>query len=194
MPRGRTWYRLHGGDEGAVVPQLSLPPASGLLSSSGRQAHTPSEVGRGLACHTRGPRLGTAVGFHFPASGLVTTSPPGASPRVTLRSRSSRPRAPGPRGASSRIARTMSGTHVPPHVLPAVDAGDPPSNGSPASRVPRRPSNSSPRGEPVCSPAHVPTPVVVQRARDSEHSRSVSRRARASSARLVSEGAATATH
>lgn len=87
---------------------------------------------------------------------------------------------PGPRGASSRIARTMSGTHVPPHVLPAVDAGDPPSNGSPASLVPRRPSNSSPRGEPVCSPAHVPTPVVVQRARDSEHSRSVSRRARAS--------------
>jgi hypothetical protein len=125
MPRGRTWYRLQGGDEGAVVPQLSLPPASGLLSSSGRQAHTPSEVGRGLACHTRGPRSGTAVGFHFPASGLVTTSPPGASPRVTLRSRSSRPRAPGPRGASARIARTMSGTHVPPHVLPAVNAGDP---------------------------------------------------------------------
>jgi hypothetical protein len=171
MPRGRTWYRLHGGDEGAVVPQLSLPPASGLLSSSGRQAHTPSEVGRGLACHTRGPRSGTAVGFHFPASGLVTTSPPGASPRVTLRSRSSRPRAPGPRGASSRIARTMSGTHVPAR-LARRECGGSPVNGTPASRVRRRPSNSSPRGEPVCSPAHVPTPVVVQRARDNEHSAS----------------------
>ena len=194
MPRGRTWYRLHGGDEGAVVPQLSLPPASGLLSSSGRQAHTPSEVGRGLACHTRGPRSGTAVGFHFPASGLVTTSPPGASPRVTLRSRSSRPRAPGPRGASSRIARTMSGTHVPPHVLPAVNAGDPPSTEPRLRGFAADPATRLLEANLFARPLMCPPPSWYSVLGTTSTPPPVSRRARASSARLVSEGAASATH
>jgi hypothetical protein len=43
----------------------------------------------------------------------------------------------------------------------------PPSTDPPASQVPRRSNRSSPRGEPTCSPAHVPTPVVEWRARDS---------------------------
>jgi hypothetical protein len=37
-----------GGTSGAVTPQLPLPPASDLLSSSRRQTH-PSEAGR-VAC------------------------------------------------------------------------------------------------------------------------------------------------
>ena len=57
-----------GGGEGALVPQLSLPPAPGLLSSSWRQAHTPSEAGRVAARHKRGPRSGErerpSVPFH----------------------------------------------------------------------------------------------------------------------------------
>ena len=57
------------GGEGAVVPQLSPPIASGLLSCSCRPAHTPSEAGRVAARHKRGPRLGgngNGRRFHFP--------------------------------------------------------------------------------------------------------------------------------
>ncbi len=48
------------------------PPTPDLLSSSGRQAHTPSEAGRGRLVTEGATVLGTAVGFHFPASGLAT--------------------------------------------------------------------------------------------------------------------------
>jgi hypothetical protein len=51
-----------------------------------------------------------------------------------------------------------------------------PSTDPPASQGPRRSNSSSPRGEPVCSPARAPTPVVVQRARDSESRRWACRR------------------
>jgi hypothetical protein len=44
---GRAQSASGGGDEGAVPPQIPLPPAPGLLSCSRRQAHTP---GRGRAC------------------------------------------------------------------------------------------------------------------------------------------------
>jgi hypothetical protein len=60
--------RPSGGGEGAVVPQLPLPPASGLLSCSGLQAHTPFEAGRVAARHKRGPRFrgdGNGRRFHF---------------------------------------------------------------------------------------------------------------------------------
>jgi hypothetical protein len=45
----------------------------------------------------------------------------------------------------------------------------PRSKDPPALQAPRRSNTSSPRGEPVDSPAHVPTPVLERRARDSEH-------------------------
>ena len=66
----------------------------------------------------------------------------------------------------------------PARLVPRESAGrcGPPSTDPPALKVPRRSSSSSPRREPVCSPAHVPTPDAVQRARDSEHSRWASRR------------------
>ena len=73
---GRTQSASTGGDEGAVVPQLSLPPASRPLSCSRRQAHTPSEAGRVAARHTRGATVGgtgMAVGsISSRASGLAS--------------------------------------------------------------------------------------------------------------------------
>ena len=72
---GRAQSASGGGDEGAVPPQIPLPPASGLLSCSRRQAHTPV---RGRACGFPSPegamvrreRERPSVPFH-PAPGLV---------------------------------------------------------------------------------------------------------------------------
>jgi hypothetical protein len=75
--RGRAWYRSQGGDEGAVLPQIPPPPASGLLSCSRRQAHTPSEAGRGRPVTRGGRGSGNGRRFPFPASSLATRSRPG---------------------------------------------------------------------------------------------------------------------
>ena len=68
--KGRTWFVPRGGREGALAPQLSLPPASGLLDSrhpcverrilSTRDRGRFSRRGRGL----------TASGARAPAPGL----------------------------------------------------------------------------------------------------------------------------
>jgi hypothetical protein len=84
--KGRTWFVPRGGREGALAPQLSLPPASGLLDSrhpcgerrilSTRDRGRFSRWGRGL----------TASGARAPAPGLSSRGQ--LKPRGSARCRS----------------------------------------------------------------------------------------------------------